>query len=133
MNEKKRRKPLASGILAIVLAISQVGCGVELVQVAVWLGQIVLYTAAMRATIVFVDKIIDNNQTAVGNAVEVDATDPHRGIIRSMRVGVVSRGTPTGELVTFEDVPVIRNSSGKWIVEKYYCDHVMAPRLSSSN
>lgn len=129
----KRRKPLASGFLATILAISQAGCGVEVMTVAVWLGHIVLYTAAVRATIKIVDQIIDQNQAKVGDTVEPNQGDPDRGIIRSMRVGRRSNGTPTGDLVTFENVPVVRNSSGKWIVEKYYLDQVMAPRLDSSD
>ena len=129
----KRRNHMASGFLATILAISQAGCGVEVMTVAIWLGQIVLYTAAVRATIKIVDQIIDQNQTKVGDAVDVNAGDPDRGIIRSMRVGRRSDGAPTGELVTFENVPVIKNSSGKWIVEKYYLDQVMAPRLGSSD
>ena len=133
MSDKKRRNPVASGFLAIALAISQGGCGVEVIQVAVWLGQVVLYTAAVRATIQIVDRIIDGNQSRVGNSVTVDPTDQNRGIIRSMRVGVTSHGSPTGEMVTFEDVPVLRDASGKWRVEKYYCDHVMAPQLNTVN
>ncbi len=129
----KRRKSLASGFLTTILAISQAGCGVEVMTVAVWLGHIVLYTAAVRATIKIVDQIIDQNQTKVGDAVEANPGDPDRGIIRSMRVGKRSDGTAIGELVTFENVPVVKNSSGKWIVEKYYLDQVMAPKLGSSD
>jgi hypothetical protein len=133
MNEKRLRNPIVTGFLAVTLSLSQIGCGAQLIQVAIWIGQVVIYTAAVRATVKIVDQLIDQNQTEVGDSVEVDPSDPHRGSFRSMRVGKMSGGTPTGEMVTFENVPVVKNSSGKWMVEKYYCDTVMAPKLDSSN
>jgi hypothetical protein len=118
-------------LVVCVLAMTQLGCGAPIIPIAIWVGKVILYTAAVRATIQLVDQVIGQQQSKVSSAVVPNSGDSNRGVLPTLTVGKKNNdGTPTaGGSVTFQNVPVIRSSNGQWIVEKYYHDTVIEPKL----
>jgi hypothetical protein len=118
----------------LVLVIPMFGCGAPIVPVAIWLGKVILYTAAVKATVQLVDQVLGQNSQRVSNDVVPNRGDPNRGILPLLTIGKKkSDGTPSNEAITFTNVPVVRSADGKWIVEQYYTDTVIDPKLRSAN
>ncbi len=116
--------------LVAALAVTPSGCGVAIVPIAVWLGKVILYTAAVRASVQLVDQVLGQKKAEVNADVVRNPGDPNRGVLRSITVGKKNPdGSPKAGSVTFTDVPVSLGPSGAWIVDKYYCDTVMEPKL----
>jgi hypothetical protein len=109
------------------------GCGAPVIAIAIWAGKIMLYTAAVQVTTKRIDQVLGEKSSTVSNSVIPNPGDPNRGKLPSLTVGRKnSDDTPAAGCEVFTEVPVIRSQNGKWVVEQYYTDSVIEPRIKPS-
>lgn len=116
----RRAAPL---FLATVMATG--GCAAPVLAVAVWVGKVMLYTAAVKLTVQMVDSVLGTKARDPDAEFVPEPGNSSRGTYRSLTFQKKNeRGQPVGRPIVLVDVPVYRGSDGQFHIDPDYLKKV---------